>query len=249
MSIHVFTDIDDTLMTTARKLAAEHRVQVGAVGKNGAPLSYCSAQHVALFSMLQAMASEPPIAVTARSADALRRVQLPMNSQAVVDFGATVLDASGAVDPEWASVMARARDRALERVLLQCAAHVASRFELAHTETRMTPTGLAFINLRAGSQVPGVTMALEQALGEFGEAVTYHLTDRDVAILPAYVNKGCAAQYLVQKNQWANDVLLACGDSLSDMAFMQHAHFALTPNPSRLMAHLRATVKETGAIR
>ena len=251
MNIRVFTDIDDTLMATGRKVPVYDRKALGAKGKDGLPLSYCDPAHMALISALTSLSTEPMVAVTARSADGLRRVELTVNAQAVVDFGATVLDENGQPDPAWYAILAARQDRELEAEIERFSRELMRKYKELLPEWRRTPASLAFVNFRLKQDehlnlLTDVRNQLDYA--GITRKVLLHVTDHDVALLPKYINKGDAVRYLITKNGWDTDVLIGCGDSMSDLSFMQSMNLAVLPGNSRALTTLATLAKSQGAI-
>jgi len=96
----VFTDLDDTLFSTARKTSPTElaRSRPAARANNGRD-SFATPRQQALLDWLDPARCVP---VTARGSDAYARVLLPFTGPAaVLANGAVVLDADGAPDARW----------------------------------------------------------------------------------------------------------------------------------------------------
>lgn len=253
MSVIVFTDIDDTLMSTGRKVSPELRVASGAMGKSGKPFSFMTQAHVDLYERLCAMSSELPVAVTARDQKGLARVHLQFNPQAVVDFGATVINAQGEICHLWEAQLSAQQDPLLEQKIYRVVDKVLLNLDVPLCEIRRNAAGmLAFINLRSEDQEQYRVMEtlFERALQreQLPHSVLLHKTGRDIAIMPAYINKGAAVRHLVAMNGWADRTLMGCADSLSDVSFLKHMHFSVVPSDSRAMTSLAHIAQASGAI-
>lgn len=95
----LFTDLDDTLFTSARKAAPTPAHVPLAYLKDGTPISYASPCQQALLAHWQAQAVMIP--VTARNLDAYRRVRIPFTAHAVINHGGIILLPDGSADPGW----------------------------------------------------------------------------------------------------------------------------------------------------
>ena len=117
----LFTDLDDTLFTSARKAAPTPAHVPLAYLKDGAPISYASPCQQALLAHWQAHATMIP--VTARNLDAYRRVRIPFTAHAVINHGGVILLPDGSADPAW---LAQSRANAAQSVagLEALAAHL-----------------------------------------------------------------------------------------------------------------------------
>ena len=107
----LFTDLDDTLFTSARKAAPTPAHVPLAYLKDGAPISYASPCQQALLAHWQAHATMIP--VTARNFDAYRRVRIPFTAHAVINHGGVILLPDGSADPAW---LAQSRANAAQSV-------------------------------------------------------------------------------------------------------------------------------------
>lgn len=254
MSVLVFTDVDDTLMTTGRKVAPELRVATGALGKSGKPFSFMTQAHLDLYERLCSMSEQLPIAVTARDHKGLERVQLKFNTQAVVDFGATVINDRGEVCHLWDAQMTQQQDKGLEQQIYRLVDRVLLNVDVESYEIRRNPQGLlAFINLRSEdkAQYSALESVIARAMdrAQLRPHVVLHRTGRDIAIMPAYINKGAAVRHIVAMNGWENHTRIGCADSLSDVSFLKHMHFSVVPCDSRAMTSLTLMAQASGAIK
>lgn len=250
-NLRVFTDIDDTWLETARKSNPLDRVAVGALSKSGVPSSYLASRHDTLWRVLRAAAASV-VPVTARSAEALARVQLELSGAAIVDFGATVLTAKGVPDLDWhAHLRTLALPRTDAELFDVLARDVLRAHPRVHVEQRVAGGLPAFVNFRGTpGMAPPLRITVERVLKEHGlrDTVYLHTTDRDVTVLPTIVSKGAAVEYFVAQYGWTSDVLLGCGDSLSDCSFLTSMDFALLPGGSRALTSLGRTALLQGEL-
>lgn len=253
MQVRLFTDIDDTLMSTARKAPEAQRATVGAVDTSGAPSSYQSTKQKALWDLLVKGANSV-VPTSARSPASLARMQLPMTDGAIADFGATILLPDGSVDRAWDErMLANVCGRPDEELLTALKAYVQKRAKVeVKVEERRTASGvLAFVNFRgAPGSSDRIRKCAEAVIGErdlYGEYYL-HISDRDLTVLPSFVTKERAAAYIVADRGWGDDLLLGAGDSLADCPFMGRMDFALLPTASRAFSALYADVRRRGEL-
>lgn len=250
MRLVIFTDIDDTLMTTPRKLAATEGLLPGSVRPDGTVTSYRTPEQVALWDSILRKA-DAVIPVSARSAQAYGRLQLSFAAESVLDFGGTVYDASGNLDVEWARNMMRLSDEHRTRPLFE---HIEARLApqlAAQPELRVSANDQpCFLNFRFRS-------SLEKAIGRevlrtflceegLNGHLHFHETDRDVTLLPLHVSKQAAVRHVINKYGYTDALRIGMGDSLSDAHFMQACHFQLVPSDSRAALALGQAAAEEG---
>lgn len=253
MPVRLLTDIDDTLMSAAHRVAPALRAAVAGVDPAGAPSSFQTPKQQQLWALLT-RAADSIVPVSARSPRDLARVLLPMRHGAIANFGATVLHPDGSVDLLWRERMhaeARARmpdDAGLFETL---AAFVrAQAGDAAVAVSHRDDAGMAvFVNFRTAKGQVGLAVApVERFLAGHGlqDAYYLHMTDQDVTVLPRFVSKCRAAAYLVESRGWQDDLLLGAGDSLSDAPFLARMDFALLPAGSRAVQALLGVAERQG---
>lgn len=237
----LFTDLDDTLFQTARKmLPAEPKLLV-ANGADGQPLSFLYAwQRDFIDWALEQMRVIP---VTARGIESFKRVQLPFKDAAVCLHGAAILNPQGQLEPEW---------------------HARTQDLLAPYQARLVAllaTGLALgeqagLNLRgwletvASTSVYAVLKSnthaseldpIKQLLLEHADLTGFYLhhNDNNLALIPTPISKGKAVAHLIQQYQaqYGRQPLFGMGDSRSDVEFMSLCDFLAFPPKSQLAEH------------
>lgn len=242
----VFTDIDDTLMTTPRKLTSSEGLAPGAVRPDGKVTSYREPQHQALWDHLVSKA-DVAIPVTARSLETYRRLTLAFHAEAVLDFGATVLTTNGLPDTDWLEKMqAQSAKRQTASLLATLQGELVAALKLPPaqltTELRVSPEGVpCFLNFRfsvADKPLGAATVLRWLKAQELRSDVYLHESDRDVTLLPLHVSKRAAVQHVIAHYGYQDDLRIGMGDSLSDVPFMQECHFHVLPTPSRAAASL-----------
>lgn len=232
MTFVVFTDLDDTLFQTRRKLRGdEGHLTPATVDIHGAPHAFCTPAQVALLAHFQA-SGMTVIPVTGRDPAAMRRVTLPFTSWRVLDHGATILTPNGETDPEWAAVVRHhllhiaddlqrcTRDVYVLALDLGCRI----RAHHAHDHHFMTVAKHPEANPTALAQVQDHWEALTD-----GTPLHVIANANNVTVLPRSPGKAEAVQYLRERHFPDAALTLGLGDSLSDLGFLNACDFAVTP--------------------
>jgi trehalose-6-phosphatase len=242
MPVRLLTDIDDTLMSAAYRVPPHLRAAIAGLDPAGSPSSFQTPKQKLLWDLV-AKAADSIVPVSARAPRDLARVLLPMRHGAIANFGATILQPDGTVDPLWRERMrAEARTRMPDDGGLF---DTLAEFVLAKVPegtalavSRRDDEGVAvFINFRSAMGATLLARApVERFLAGHGLQDEYylHVTDQDVTVLPRFISKCRAAAYLVASRGWQDDLLLGAGDSLSDAPFLAHMDVALLPTGSRV---------------
>ncbi|MBB6015854.1 HAD-IIB family hydrolase [Deinococcus radiopugnans] len=244
--IVAFTDLDDTLFQTLRKLPPGMQgLTPATLGRNGQPHSFCTPAQAALLAHFEA-SGITVIPVTGRDPAAMARVTLPFTSWRVLDHGLTILRPDGQVDAEW-------RDRVLETLhplqdaLEECTVAVSERAaalgcRLSRHTAHDTPfmTVLKHPDADAG-RLEQVQLVLEAHLATRGYADLHVIANaNNVSVLPRHLGKAEAVRHLREQHFPQAALTLALGDSLSDLAFMNACDLALTPPGGQLLRTLTA---------
>lgn len=245
MRLIVLSDIDDTLMQTARKCEGMAGLQEGAVSKDGGSGSFTTAKQRLLWTALQAQA-HAFVPVTARSQAGLQRVRPahPFSGGAVIDFGAGVLNADGTFDEAWTAKLQECAELQDSQHTLELLRNIVTVHWPMAKERIAASNGVpAYLLLRPerSCDIEAISQYLKDLILADSPGQYYlHVTGRDVCVLPAHVNKGSAAQYLCEKNGWTEDLVVGLGDSLSDLAFLKDADFMVVPRSSRIATHAQS---------
>lgn len=240
-----FADLDDTLMQTLRKRDVPGSAVAG-LGSDGAPLSFACPKQQKLLSCL--MSQGIVIPTTARNSESFKRVQLPFNSFAILNFGATLLNPDGSLNEEWHSEMS-AQAQTNGAALLE-------HFERAREFDSEHRLGL---NLRLCSDFGTTWYALAKHKGHNAAALdrlhnewlqsappgfTVRRNDNNLTLAPGFFDKRHAVRLVVaQFFDPARDVFLGLGDSLSDFDFMSDCDFLVMPSKSQLHNAFNGAVK------
>ena len=242
MRVYVFLDLDGTLFQTRPKCPPGIELHPAALRRDGNPLSFMTARQARLFEMLSSSASVIP--TTARNLDAFRRVRLPFTSLAILDFGGVILLPDGSPDPDWDArvrpqVIAVAGELERQRAALQ------SFVEAHHLGVSVRIIGdldmpLYLVMKHPGGDVSALDRVRREALADLDrERFFVHANDNNLSIVPRFLGKERAAEYVISRHLGSEPVLtIGVGDSFTDAAFMNLCDFALLPHGSQLAARL-----------
>jgi len=117
----VFTDLDDTLFQTARKMHAEpDEARLASFALNGSH-SYTTPAQAAMVAWL--LNTTDMIPVTARTTEALARCRIAFDGPRICANGAVILNADGTPDPVWLA-QSQARAQRAAEAMAQMQQHV-----------------------------------------------------------------------------------------------------------------------------
>ncbi len=238
----VLADLDDTLFQTGRRLdlaGVEQPRITATLGKDGAPMSFMTPVQHQFVSWLCRHAEVVP--VTARSVEALQRVQLPFGRRAVCSHGAVILDARGEPVRAWQHYMQQQlADYAprLQALLAEVAAE-ARRQNWRLRSWVVEEEGLsAYLVVKQEHQDDHILRTLADTLTAGGQLDGFyqHMNGNNLALLPNPVNKKAAVMFLLDQDrqEQGERVVLGFGDSLSDLGFLGECHWWGTPRQGQI---------------
>lgn len=230
----VFSDLDDTIFQTARKMQGEPDPAMMACEALNASHSYMTQAQAGMMDWL--LASTRFIPVTARSIEALERCRLPFRDYRICTNGAMILMPDGTPDAEWCertSQQARAAAPAMAAML----AYVEDRTEPGRYRCWITGefgTGYYFcVKSNTGAEVLDGVDAQLAALA--GDAFTRHRNDNNLSFTPAGISKRLAVEYLSERISGDAAVpVFGMGDSLTDLPFMATCDMMVIPRHSQI---------------
>ncbi|MFT6914112.1 MAG: hydroxymethylpyrimidine pyrophosphatase-like HAD family hydrolase [Motiliproteus sp.] len=236
----IFTDLDDTLIQTSKKIPAGVHAEVGALCKEGRPLSFTGSHQLTLLKLFDA-GGATIIPVTGRNTEATGRVLLPFfNSYRIVSHGALVLKEDNTPCPDWLDHLHSNHD--LEdalRVLNEIdryANEVISKQNLnARCRIIIDYAVPAYLSIKCEEDFsPLVTLksALDPLLPQ---GAKWHQNGRNMALMMPYTSKLGAVQFVMRSlGVKTNDLLIGLGDSVSDIPFMRETQFVMLPKGSQI---------------
>ncbi|MDV6375619.1 HAD-IIB family hydrolase [Deinococcus arenicola] len=244
--IVAFTDLDDTLFQTLRKLPPDMKgLTPATLGRDGQPHSFCTPAQSALLAHFAA-SGITVIPVTGRDPAAMARVTLPFTSWRVLDHGLTVVRPDGQVDPEYRLQVLKQLGP-LQDALKDSTTAIAELAQaLGCRLSRHTAHDTHFMTVLKhpdanAASLERVQAALEDHLTMRGDADLHVIANaNNVSVLPRAPGKAEAVRYLREQHFSDATLTLALGDSLSDLAFMNACDLAITPPGGQVLRTVMA---------
>jgi hypothetical protein len=237
-------DLDDTLFQTRGKCPAEladHELTPIGFARDGSALSFATPRQMRLLGWLAQTTHLVP--VTARSLDALGRVEVP-HAAAICAHGGLILDDAGEVDSEWQARMtaASAEHGATLTDLRDRIAQAAEAAGEPISARILAEHGIALyvIAKHADADVAALNRVVDLAVPEVPAGWTDHRNGNNIALLPPYLGKAQAVRFLLPslRARFADAPVIGIGDSRTDAAFMRLCDFAMLPTGSQLAERL-----------
>ncbi|ASJ70723.1 hypothetical protein IMCC3135_03050 [Granulosicoccus antarcticus IMCC3135] len=231
----IFSDLDDTIFQTARKMPdgeLEHAT-LASEALNGSH-SYMSPPQSLMMDWL--LGSTRFIPVTARSTEALERCKLPFDDYQVCSNGAVILMPDGTRDLEWFETTKGHADAAAESLnaLLSFVQNqtVPDRFRCWIVEE----FGTGFYFCVKSNEGADRLDEVEEGLGDIaGIQFVRHRNDNNLSFTPAAISKRHAVEYLAAKLlDEARVPVFGMGDSLTDLPFMATCDMLVIPRNSQI---------------
>lgn len=244
----IFTDLDDTLFQTLRKVPeGETDLRLASTSSNGKH-SYMTTTQAWMVDWL--LESSRLIPVTARSTRALRGCHIPFTDWMIASNGAVLLDSSGQIDQRWQAHI-RGIARQYSEQLHGCeviASGLNDRGLFRHwlvTENGCDVYFCAKANGSAGSaEYLGAIDQLAAKLKPIVDTgLTLHRNRSVLSITPPGVSKAAAVEHLLEIDPDLNDPpVFAMGDGLTDLPFMGLADMMMTPPGSQIHRSIKKDV-------
>lgn len=233
-NILFFSDIDDTLMQTARKTDFSRSTVVGAKNREGKDHSFFYEGTKRLIEALMA-ADITFIPTTARNVESYRRTVFYADLRieyAILNFGGTILR-RGKIDAEWDARMREAYGK-LEP-LSALFADLEAQLDAAglHVVTKIIDDYYISLYNKYALDDRSMLTDLKALLNAFVAArPDFYLYENSnsFAVLPQCLNKRFAAEALIRRHDAI--LTIGAGDNPTDLPFMQLADFQLVPTGS-----------------
>ncbi len=242
-----FTDLDDTLFATTRKQPLQKDFRLATTLKDGSASAYQSPKQQQFLQLWQKNALIIP--VTARGYDAFTRVQLEFDSYAVINHGGMILDNNGEIYQEWHKLQQQNSAKTTEWLEKQ-QEHLINIAKQLNADIRIKINSDYNLNLYVllksntnNEQMLQKIVKIYQTqyADELNSTGYIHINANNLAILPNWLNKQYAVKFLQQKfsEEYGEFLSIGCGDSLSDINFMQCCDFWIAPSNSQICQEFR----------
>lgn len=239
----IFSDLDDTLFQTRRKMVDELNLepyQTGALDRSLQPRSFMTEEQAMLVNWLLEHADLIP--VTARGTEEISRVSIPFRSWSITTHGAVILTPEGKADKQWQAMITQHLSAYTQRLL------TLQKF-ITDVMAKRQIDGWARINYEYGDlpiylvmkhndstkldELNAIGDELEETLSTDGFYI--HRNSNNIAWLPEPIEKGKAVTYLLDKLKAERGVfpVIGLGDSLSDHRFMKLCSWFGMPRQSQ----------------
>lgn len=228
-------DLDDTLFQTHNRIKPDPSYQVATTDKDGQPLSYMSPTQWQFAQWL--FQSTDVVAITARSVEALSRVQFKFNHGAVCSHGGAILNPDGTVDQEWHQHMQQALTpyQSKLQTLMDYVQKAALEFGSVRTWiVEEENLGLYLVVKQNQPDTLFLKNFLQQIPVELLDGFYSHMNGNNLALIPQVVSKASATQALLKKQHTVSQPILGFGDSLSDVGFLSQCDWWGMPKHSQL---------------
>ena len=209
------------------------RSSIGAFSESGEALSLISPERRNFIDLISKYTVIP---VTARSREALSRVQLSFQKEKIINFGATILDEHNQVNEIWRNSILKQQLmfntlNAYETIKKEM--KLPSQFKLIE---RFDNDILVFLNYRneniSLSENIQFKLEIENFLSKNQVPFYVYMTDRDLTLIPHYIKKELAVEFIMEK--YKGETTIGIGDHKNDFSFMSLCDFSIIPNDSSL---------------
>lgn len=241
--IFIFSDIDDTLIQTARKTNFDKENSVFVVDREGEPISYI---YKNIEKLLLATINNPDIVVvptTARSIESYHRTRFSTDETiankieyAVLNFGGVILK-RGEIDRQWQEHIDTQYANLsikIEQMYNNIIALMQKHFGDDHgLKIRLIENFYVDVlnkkNKLDELYNKQIQRLLEEYLKDKGEYYLY-INGPSFALLPNFLNKSTAVKHLIEK--YEPILTIGAGDNRNDLEFMFETDFLVLPNNS-----------------
>lgn len=232
----ILVDLDDTLFQTHRRRTPLPTDRIATFDKSGEPLSFMSNKQQNMTDWL--FANGDVIAITARSVEGLKRVQIQFQHGAVCDHGGAVLQANGELDLEFHAIQQQNLAHLQQRMddLILELNQLAQNFGAVRTWIAKENDLNLYVVLKQQAPEP-VFLAdlIKQLPASLYDDFYLHLNGNNLAIIPHSVSKKNAAEFLLNKiDPERQRFCIGFGDSLSDFGFLGLCDWFGMPKNSQL---------------
>lgn len=243
-----FSDIDDTLTNSKRKLVGEAYL-VGSVDLDGQPNCFMNQKQSILFNWLNE--TTELIAVTARSSrNFLNQVKLPFKSYVITSHGSVIFDENKEVLQSYKDLMISSYEKNKSsytesmsnlkeylKPFISC-----GKLKLSESLEYDIPL-IPVIKICKGVDevlLSHVLIKIRDAKIFSDELYYIHFNGNNLAFIPKFISKEIAVDYLLDNvlDNVENRPKIGLGDSVTDLGFMMKCDMAALPTKSQIESDL-----------
>jgi|GEM_PF-489930 len=242
--IFLFSDLDDTLIQTTRKTDFSKETIVGGYNSAGEVSSYIYKNTKNFLDRILSSGHFEFIPTTARNLESYSRTIFYKNynfEYAILNFSGVIMQ-NHRVDLHWETEMRKKYFKLQLNIfdLLQ----LTERFFYENLDKKYMPVikniDNQYISIynKKFRENPEMTKKVSQVITEFifknklNTDFYVYKNDASFGILPKFLNKKYAVQYLIER--YKPSFVIGAGDNVSDLDFMNLADFSLIPTGSTL---------------
>lgn len=238
----LFADLDDTLFQSHHKASPGEDWAPLAYLTDGSPISYANPhQQSAIDLFLKEMVVIP---VTARNHNAYQRVHIPFAAEAILNYGGIVLNSDGQPDEHWLGASQEQSRKVTDSLILweKAMNDENDRLRLNLRVRIISDFGIPFYVIaksKSGciADVESATMFCKDFRRKLGaDNVFIHSNNNNLAIIPRWLDKRNAVEYLRERYASAHGEILTfgMGDSVVDLGFISACNYMIVPTASQI---------------
>ena len=249
-----FTDLDDTLFQTPRKMTEAELVHAapGASDATGKVRSFMTQRQQMLVNWL--LNTTTVIPVTARQSEQMARVHIPFTSYRVTTHGAVILTPDGEEMAEWkqhiqtsleaVSDKLRELESTVQGILANPADHGLDGLDAWCRMNQEYDQDIYLVSKVTNSETAAMLADLERKVNEKCGLDTdpdfyIHRNGNNLAWIPSCITKKHAVTFLMEHEPSLKDKFaMGMGDSLSDLPFTGCCDFSAIPVGSQAWQQL-----------
>ncbi len=229
--IMFFSDIDDTLIQTKRKTDFQRKTIVGSYNKNGEEGSYFyEGTKIFIDTLIDSNINFIP--TTARNLGSYKRTVFYNNLKikyAILNFGGLIL-CNNEIDTQWGKNISQKYSTLISLDILLGDLNKYVKNHNLNLEIKIIDSYYISIYNRENLDNVSILKKIKECLALFiieNNQFYIYENDNSFGILPNFLNKSLAVEYLIKKHQPI--LTIGAGDNISDLAFMNCTDFKLSP--------------------
>lgn len=238
--IFLFTDLDDTLWQTKRKIENFHE-DLKQVTTSPTNPSFMKEEQEVFSELFLNHPNVSVIPITARELNQYKRTFLYDDKRvklAVIYFAGAILY-ENKIDTTWQKII-NDKYTKLNKELSTLKNQIREKIEVNWEDFKFRDMDGFYLNIKYRDRTTykePIKEVFESLLDMEIDGFSINSNDNNIAIIPKFLNKEMAIEYIVDK--YKPKLTLGAGDSLSDFAFMQKSHYIITPNNSQIVTHFK----------